>query len=128
MVDHESGSRVAAHRVGGHAADRLLAEDDIAGRALRSMESVFGVSRRIINSKLEWARMCNWQAEPFSRGAYSYAGVGGEHAHETLAKHVSGTLFFAGEATTSAETGTVAGAIATGRRAAKQVLNQRRPQ
>jgi monoamine oxidase len=107
---------------GGHAADRLLAVDDIAGRALQSMESVFGVSRRVINSKLKWTRMCNWQAEPFSRGAYSYAGVGGANAHETLARHVSGTLFFAGEATTSGETGTVAGAIGTGRRAAKQLL------
>ena len=113
---------------GGHAADRLLAVGDIAGRALQSMESVFGVSRRAINSKLEWARMCNWQAEPFSRGAYSYAGIGGQHAHETLARHVSGTLFFAGEATTSGETGTVAGAIATGRRAAKQLLKQGRSQ
>jgi monoamine oxidase len=107
---------------GGHAADRMLAAQDLTDRALQSLASVFGVKRREIDSKLDSVHVHNWQADPFSRGAYSYAGVGGEHAHDTLARHVEGTLFFAGEATTSDETGTVAGAIGTGRRAAKQLL------
>lgn len=107
---------------GGHAADRTLASQDLTDRALQSLASVFGVKRREIDSKLDFVHVHNWQADPFSRGAYSYAGVGGEHAHDTLARQVDGTLFFAGEATTSDETGTVAGAIGTGRRAAKQLL------
>ena len=80
------------------------------------------VNRRKIDSLLDSVHMHNWQADPFSRGAYSYAGVGGEGAHNSLAKPVAGTIFFAGEATTAEETGTVAGAITTGRRAAKQLL------
>jgi monoamine oxidase len=107
---------------GGHAADRMLAAHDLTDRALQSLSSVFGVSRREIDSKLDSVHVHNWQADPFSRGAYSYAGVGGEHAHETLARQIEGTLFFAGEATTPDETGTVAGAIGTGRRAAKQLF------
>ena len=107
---------------GGHAADRMLAAQDLTDRALQSLASVFGVKRREIDSKLDSVHVHNWQADPFSRGAYSYASVGGELAHETLARQVDGTLFFAGEATTPYETGTVAGAIGTGRRAAKQLL------
>ena len=110
---------------GGHAADRLLAAKDITDRALQSLASVFRVSRRTIDARLDSVHFHNWQADPFSRGAYSYAGVGGEHAHDTLARQIDGTLFFAGEATSSDETGTVAGAIATGRRAAKQILSRR---
>jgi monoamine oxidase len=38
-----------------------------------------------------------------------------------LARPLDATLFFAGEATEPEETGTVSGAIASGRRAARQV-------
>ncbi|MEP6993186.1 MAG: FAD-dependent oxidoreductase [Acidobacteriota bacterium] len=39
-----------------------------------------------------------------------------------MARPVAGTLFFAGEATNAEQSGTVAGAIASGRRAARQLL------
>jgi monoamine oxidase len=49
--------------------------------------------------------------------------VGGLDAPRALAEPVRGTLFFAGEATdTSSHNGTVHGAIASGRRAAREVL------
>jgi monoamine oxidase len=109
---------------GGHAADALLAEGEEAfvDRALDSLASTFCVRRREIESLLESTHLHNWQADPFSRGAYSYAGVGGSGAHDLLAKSVEGTLFFAGEATSTDQTGTVAGAIESGRRAAKELL------
>ena len=66
----------------------------------------------------------DWQADPFSRGAYSYASVGGTRAHATLAKPVESTLFFAGEATNGKEIGTVSGAIASGKRAASECLRR----
>ena len=108
---------------GGHAADHLLAEgsEAIVGRALQSLASILGLSRRRVASKLDAAHTHDWQADPFSRGAYSYAGVGGSTAYRQLAKPVANTLFFAGEAT-SDQTGTVAGAIESGRRAARQIL------
>lgn len=109
---------------GGHAADALLALGNGAmiDRAVDSMAATFDVRRRDIEPLLESAHTHNWQADPFSRGAYSYAGIGGAHAHDALAKPVASTLFFAGEATTAEETGTVAGAIGTGRRAARECL------
>ena len=64
----------------------------------------------------------DWQADPFARGGYSYVRVGGAGARESLAEPVAGTLFFAGEATSSEESGTVGGALASGRRAAREAL------
>jgi monoamine oxidase len=65
----------------------------------------------------------DWQADEYSRGAYSYALVGGAEAAQELAKPLADTLFFAGEATdTNGDIGTVHGAIATGNRAAKEWL------
>jgi monoamine oxidase len=68
----------------------------------------------------------DWQSDPYARGAYSYATVGGGEARNDLAKPVAGTLFFAGEAADSEEAGTVAGALRSGARAAKELLAARR--
>ena len=109
---------------GGHAADALLAEggEAMIDRALDCMAVAFAVPRRKIDALLAAAHTHNWQTDPFSRGAYSYAAVGGSNAHATLARPVKKTLYFAGEATSGDQTGTVAGAIESGFRAARQVL------
>lgn len=109
---------------GGHAADALLAEGGQAmvDRALDSMSTAFGVPRRKLDTTLVATFTHDWQNDPFSRCAYSYAAVGGENAARALARPVRRTLFFAGEATSSDETGTVAGAIDSGYRAAREVL------
>lgn len=109
---------------GGHAADALLAERSaMTDIALDSMSRAFGVPRRRLDSLLAGSWTHDWQSDPFSRGAYTYAAVGGSGAHDELARPVQNTLFFAGEATSSDETGTVAGAIASGLRAAKKVIS-----
>jgi monoamine oxidase len=111
---------------GGHAADALLAEGErMTDRALDAMARAFGVPRQTIDAALVGTWTHDWQRDPFSRGAYSYAGVGGSGAHAALAKPVQSTLFFAGEATSGDETGTVSGAIASGVRAAREVLTNR---
>ncbi|HEX3111188.1 MAG TPA: NAD(P)/FAD-dependent oxidoreductase [Thermoanaerobaculia bacterium] len=109
---------------GGHAADALLAESEDArvSRAIDSMAAAFDTKRRKIESLLVATYMHDWQADPFSRCAYSYAGVGGAEAHKALGKPIARTLFFAGEATSGDETGTVAGAIESGHRAAREHL------
>ena len=64
----------------------------------------------------------DWQADPFARGAYSYVPVGGLKAMRALARPIERTLFVAGEATHwEGMSGTVAGAIASGYRAAREV-------
>lgn len=69
----------------------------------------------------------DWQSDPFFRGAYSYVPVGGRGAREALARPVSDTLFFAGEAANVEGHGaTVHGAIASGHRSAELILRSRR--
>jgi monoamine oxidase len=67
--------------------------------------------------------MHDWLGDPYARGAYSYPIVGGSEAAKVLARPVQQTLFFAGEAMDSEmRSGTVHGAIGSGRRAAKLAL------
>lgn len=67
----------------------------------------------------------NWQPDPHSLGAYSYVPQGAIHASDELSLPVDSTLFFAGEHTdTSGHWGTVHGALRSGYRAAKQVLEE----
>jgi monoamine oxidase len=113
---------------GGTAADALLAgtRDGIVDRALDSLAMLCGQRRSLIDREYVSAWTHDWQADPFSRGAYSYASVGGSNAHALLGRTLQETLFFAGEATSGDETGTVAGAIESGRRAARGIV-QRMP-
>ena len=94
----------------------------ILDAALRQLGSLFGTTRARARRLLVAADSHDWTADPFSRGAYSYQVVGGADAPDRLARPVRGTLFFAGEAASADESGTVPGAIASGRRAARQVL------
>jgi monoamine oxidase len=113
---------------GGPAARALAREDraTIEDRALEALATHFGASRRRIDALVEACWMHDWEHDPFSRGAYSYPLVGGSAAATALARPVQDTIFFAGEHTTRrGRNGTVNGAIATGRRAAAEVLRSR---
>lgn len=110
--------------VGRSRADRLLTEGSATERALDSLAATFGLTRTEIDRQVDSAHTHDWQSDPFSRGAYCYAAVGGKNAHAALARPIEGTLFFAGEATSADQTGTVAGAIASGRRAAREAMSK----
>jgi monoamine oxidase len=91
--------------------------------ALDALTRLFGIERKRIEHLLEAQYVYDWHADPYARGSYSYVAVGGLGAQEELARPVEDTLFFAGEATNSdGYHGTVHGAIATGRRAAAEVI------
>ncbi len=93
--------------------------------AVAALAAALGADADRLRQDLRGGFSHNWLADPFSRGAYSYAGVGGGEAGDELAVPIDGTLFFAGEATESdGQNGTVHGAIASGRRAAKQTLRR----
>ena len=99
-----------------------LAPEQITGVALHSLGAQFDLSRREVERQVECAWTHDWQSDPFARGAYSYAAVGGSDAPKKLARPLRRTLFFAGEASDAdGRTGTVHGAIASGRRAAREV-------
>jgi monoamine oxidase len=100
-------------------AERLAADTiPVADRALQTLSALLKVERKKLDGLLEEAHFHNWQDDPFSRGAYSYARAGSPDAPEILGRPIENTLFFAGEATdVSGNTGTVHGAIASARRA-----------
>jgi len=98
----------------------------IKDRALESLKSIFEVPRHTLEAMLQSWYVHDWQSDPCAGGSYSYVGVGGEGAQKELAAPLSGTLFFAGEATDSnGHHGTVHGAIASGERAAREVISSR---
>ncbi len=90
---------------------------------LQTLGSLLKFPASELEQLLEAAYFHNWQDDPFARGAYSYGAVGADDAQEALGRPVDGTLFFAGEATdTTGNNGTVHGAIASGNRAADEIL------
>jgi monoamine oxidase len=114
---------------GGPAADRLaaLSESECIALALATAAGYFG-DEVSVRDAFECAYVHDWQRDPYSRGAYSYALVGGETARERLGDSVDDRIWFAGEATaTGGEGGTVAGALESGVRAAHAVMRLRQP-
>ncbi|MDB5901698.1 MAG: hypothetical protein JWM26_576 [Betaproteobacteria bacterium] len=94
----------------------------IVTAALDSLRALFG-ARVDVEALFESAWVHDWQSDPYARGAYSYVTVGGDEARKALAQPLLDTLFFAGEAADcEGEAGTVAGALQSGARAAREVL------
>lgn len=106
------------------AAERLSGQrtDFVIEQSLRSLGNLLRMNPAKLRGDLESAHFHDWQSDPFSRGAYSYGKVGCDGAQQALAAPVENTLFFAGEATASANNGTVHGAMASGYRAANEIL------
>ncbi len=90
--------------------------------AVESLQKIFHLPRQKLADEVLAVHTHDWSDDPFTRGAYSYAAVGGAKAPEKLSRPIAGTLFFAGEHTHTGLMGTVAGAIQSGYRAAKQIL------
>lgn len=100
-----------------------LSEEQRVSGALRSLARILDAEPAHLRSELQYGFSHDWEADTFSCGAYSYSLVGGSHAGDDLEKPVAGTVFFAGEATESrGDNGTVHGALASGLRAAREIL------
>jgi monoamine oxidase len=111
----------APFRAAEYLSDR--SDSQVVQEGLAALGRVLHVSQHEIEKEFVKAYLHNWQTDPFSRGAYSYGKVGFDGAQHALAEPVDGTLFFAGEATDiTGNNGTVHGAIASGLRAAKEIV------
>ena len=98
-------------------------ESFVIDHGLSSLGRLLQVSPAQLREEFEAAYFHDWQNDPFSRGAYSYGKVGAVEAQQGLGAPLEDTLFFAGEATdVSGNNGTVHGAIASGQRAAAEIL------
>jgi monoamine oxidase len=97
-----------------------LADEEILERALGTLRTVF---KYRADSRLRGWHLHNWQQDSLAGGAYSYVAAGGYGSQRALARPVAQTVFFAGEATeSSGHHATVHGALASGERAAREVL------
>jgi monoamine oxidase len=100
-----------------------LSNRELRKAAIDSLATLVKRRPRLLLSLLKQFQAYDWASDPFARGAYSYVTVGGASARSRLAQPIQNTLFFAGEATdTSGQASTVAGAISSGQRAARQLL------
>jgi monoamine oxidase len=98
-------------------------ETEVAEIALRSLSRILKVELRELQNKILSAHSHDWVSDPFSCGAYSYARAGGLDGFRDLARPLGNRLYFAGEATEyTGHHATVHGAIATGERAAGEVI------
>jgi monoamine oxidase len=110
---------------GGPRAEPLSRENKeaLTDHGLETLAHIFARPRQEIEDQLEESYTHDWHGDPFCRGGYSYITVGGLQAEAQLAQSLDETLFFAGEATnTEGHIGTVHGAIASGIRAAQEII------
>ena len=112
--------------VGGPRAQQLAKESPqtAEAEAVEVMANIFNTDPGKIKDLVVAIYHHDWTNDVFSRGAYSYTPVGATARAAELAASVSQTLFFAGEATDSrGEQGTVHAALASGRRAAQEMIH-----
>ncbi|MFI9202312.1 flavin monoamine oxidase family protein [Streptomyces sp. NPDC053048] len=119
---HVLGAPVLAALHGGPVARRLESLDDasVVREALTALRGIYGdaVPEPVAH------RLTRWAADPYARGAYSFPATTtllGDH--DTLAEPVGESLYFAGEATSTDHSSTVHGALLTGLREARRILD-----
>jgi monoamine oxidase len=107
---------------GGGAAQRLMERGtDPVTATLETCQTLFPSVD--VAAELRTAYYHDWQADPFARGAYSFLRVAAGDARTALGTPIERTLFFAGEATSADDSGTVAGALQSGYRAAAEIYD-----
>jgi len=94
-------------------------------RSLQSLSRSLALPRSRLDGLLDQWWTHDWSQDPWSRGAYSYVGVGGAKAPSLLARPVQDTIYFAGDYLSQGSMGTVEGALSSGRRAARLLLEAR---
>jgi monoamine oxidase len=109
--------------VGGQSALALnaVSEAEALEIGLNDLCRLFGnhVPRQLFDK----GRRISWLDDPWARGGYSFVTPGAFGARHVLAQPLANRLFFAGEATvTDSNPATVHGAIETGQRAAREIL------
>ncbi len=101
--------------------------ESIARSSIESLARILGQSAADVAGRIVSWHVHDWQSDEFSRGAYSYIPAGALDAPGVMGQAVEDTLWFAGEATdTKGHWGTVHAALASGRRAAREILDRRK--
>jgi monoamine oxidase len=107
---------------GGPPALELMRNEHVEDVTLAELARAFAIKRSRLDTLVESIHTYDWSEDPHVRGAYSYAGVAGAHAPRILARSFDDRIYLAGEATESGASGTVEGALISGKRAARKVI------
>lgn len=100
----------------------IASAEALAQAGILGMAKIFSMPEAKLRKQLLSWHFHDWQADPFSRGAYSYVPKGALQASSQMAEPVDQTLFFAGEHTDlTGHWGTVHAALSSGLRAAEQL-------
>jgi monoamine oxidase len=110
---------------GGPVADRLhaLSRGEVIDRALDILARGSRREASDLGRALAFTEVIDWGGDPFARGAYAWVPVGGLEAPDQLATPVARTIWVAGEATDLERMGTLDGALASGERAGREILD-----
>jgi monoamine oxidase len=120
---HPDPSPILTAWVGGRQARQIGASEQFLDRTLDRLAAILHLPPGHVRRQLAAAHAHDWQSDPFTRGAYSYARVHGADASQKLSEPIADTLFFAGEHTdVTGHWGTVHGALRSALRAANQIL------
>ena len=99
--------------------DRDASDDEVKAVAMRSLRAMFGDDI----PEPDAMAFPRWLSDPWSRGGYSYPGVGSDPDDgTTYARPLGGRVFFAGEATEPVEYGTVHAALWSGEQTAEAIF------
>jgi len=125
-LSHYNGAPALVGFTSGSAARRVetMADDEIVAnimQRIRTRGGIAGPDSRTIPDPVH-VRISRWGRDPYSRGSYSFPGLGGSGSdRDRLAVPIENTLFFAGEATHRDDPASVHGAWWSGQRAAGQI-------
>lgn len=125
-----SGSALLTGWLAGPKAEMYKNETDsiIIQEALDSLAAIFKLSIEALNNKVSVIKVFNWVSDPFTRGAYAYSTVKTTETIKILSRPVEDTIFFAGEALHDGpQMATVEGALSSGIKVSKQVLESIKP-
>ena len=104
-------------------AHRATPTDELLALALAALAYLLDLPAAALRPRLRAHRIVNWGADPWARGAYTYATVNDAAARQLLNEPVADTLFFAGEGLYAGPAmGTVEAAFASGQQQAQRML------
>lgn len=109
---------------GGPGADRLreMSRSEVIDRMLGILARGSKRDARELGRSLAGTEVIDWGTDPFARGAYAWVPVGGLEAPDRLAEPIARTLWVAGEATDLDRMGTLDGALESGERVGRQIV------
>jgi monoamine oxidase len=98
-------------------------DDQLFQKAMQSLAHCFNRPVQEVETAVRAWQVCNWAADPFTQGGYSYITTKTKAALRVLSKPVDGTIYFAGEALyDNINTGTVEAALQSGKQVAQALL------